>query len=60
MLKIYVSIIIHALSIFGEYAVSMFLLVDEFPGINGISMFLLEEAFPDNNGVSMFLLVINN
>ena len=35
----------------------MFLLVEEFPGINGISMFLLVEAFPDITGVSMFLLV---
>ena len=39
-----------------EYEVSIFLLVEEFPAINGVSMFLLVEPFQDINGVSMFLV----
>ena len=35
----------------------MFLLVEEFPAINGVSMFLLVEPFLDIKGVSRFLLV---
>ena len=58
MLKISVSIIIPVLSMSGvEYGVTVYFLVEAFPGINGVSMFLLVEVFSSINRLSMFLLV---